>query len=169
MLWRSGFNLIRIPTFFRIRIKTKFVWLNIRKINNGQNYKEVTVVDNEKCLIFSSERKEHIPGASKIKLKNANKTRLVTENFSRHPSLIYIHCCLHQYITLKAVATAMAAIVVLTRSKSLITTLRITVGYLYSSWLLAAVWSFMSVKWSVALITFSQKYKTILDREYTLF
>jgi len=63
----------------------------------------------------------------------------------------------------------MAAIVVLTPSKSLITTLRITVGYLYSSWLLAAVWSFMSVKWSVALITFSQKYKTILDREYTLF
>ncbi len=55
--------------------------------------------------------------ASKIKLKNANKTRTVTVRrviffltFSRHPSLIWLHCCLHQYKTLKAVATATAAI-----------------------------------------------------------
>lgn len=40
---------------------------------------------------------------------------------------------------------------------------------LSDSWLIAGVWSFMTVKWSVATVYFSQKYKTILDREYTLF
>jgi len=37
------------------------------------------------------------------------------------------------------------------------------------SLLIAGVWGFMSFKWSVATIFYSQKYKTILDREYTLF
>ena len=48
-----------------------------------------------------------------------NKKRTVTIrrviiflNISRHPLLICLHCCLHQDKTLKAVATAMAAIVV---------------------------------------------------------
>jgi hypothetical protein len=35
-------------------------------------------------------------------------------NFSRHSLLISLHCCFHHYITLKAVATATAAIVLLT-------------------------------------------------------
>jgi hypothetical protein len=38
-------------------------------------------------------------------------------NISRHPLLICLHWCLHQYKTLKAVA--MAAIVVLTPAKNL--------------------------------------------------
>ncbi len=44
-----------------------------------------------------------IRGASKIKLKKANKKRTVTArrviiflNISRGPLLIYLHCCLHQ-------------------------------------------------------------------------
>ncbi len=59
-------------------------------------------------------------GASKIKLKNVNKKRMATArrqifcNFSRHPLLIWLHCCFHYYKTLKAVARATAAIVVLT-------------------------------------------------------
>ncbi len=59
--------------------------------------------------------------ASKIKLKNVNKKRMATArrliffwNFSRHRLLIWLHCCFHHYKTLKAVATAAAAIVVLT-------------------------------------------------------
>jgi hypothetical protein len=63
-------------------------------------------------------------GASKIKLKKVKKKRTVTVrrviislNISRHPLLICLHCCLHQYKTLKAVATA--AIVVLTPAKNL--------------------------------------------------
>ncbi len=40
-------------------------------------------------------------------------------NILRRPLLISLHCCLHQYKTLKAVATAMAAIVLLTTAKSL--------------------------------------------------
>ncbi len=39
---------------------------------------------------------------------------IVFGNFSRHPLLIWLHCYLHHYKTLKAVATATAAIVVLT-------------------------------------------------------
>ncbi len=35
-------------------------------------------------------------------------------NFSRRPLLIWLHCCFHHYKTLKAVATATAAIVLLT-------------------------------------------------------
>jgi hypothetical protein len=40
-------------------------------------------------------------------------------NIARHPFLILLHCCLHQYKTLKAMAmaTATAAIVVLTPAK----------------------------------------------------
>ncbi len=64
-----------------------------------------------------------VRGASKIKLKKVNKKRTVTVrrviiflNISRHPLLICLHCCLHQYKTLKAVATA--AIVVLTPAKN---------------------------------------------------
>ena len=40
-------------------------------------------------------------------------------NIPRHPLLICLHCCLHQYKTLKAVAMATAAIVVLTPAKNL--------------------------------------------------
>ncbi len=68
----------------------------------------------------------NICGASKIKLKKVNKKRTVTVrrviiflNISRHPLLICLQCCLHQYRTLKAVATATAAIVLLTPAKSL--------------------------------------------------
>jgi hypothetical protein len=56
----------------------------------------------------------YIHGASKIKLKKVNKKRTVMVtvrrviiflNISRHPLLICLQCCLHQYKTLKAVAT----------------------------------------------------------------
>ncbi len=54
-----------------------------------------------------------VRGASKIKLKKVNKKRTVTVrrviiflNISRHPLLIWLHCCLHQYKTLKAVVTS---------------------------------------------------------------
>jgi hypothetical protein len=54
-----------------------------------------------------------VRGASKIKLKKVNKKRTVTVrrviiflNISRRPLLICLQCCLHQYKTLKAVATA---------------------------------------------------------------
>ncbi len=40
-------------------------------------------------------------------------------NISRHSLLICLHCCLHPYKTLKAVAMATAAIVVLTPAKNL--------------------------------------------------
>ncbi len=61
-------------------------------------------------------------GASKIKLKKVNKKITVALgrvflNISRHPLLIWLHCWLHQYKTLKAVATV--AIVVLTPAKNL--------------------------------------------------
>jgi len=36
------------------------------------------------------------------------------------------------------------------------------------SWMIAAVWAFMTVKWSLALVYLGHKYKCILDREYTL-
>jgi hypothetical protein len=67
-----------------------------------------------------------IRGASKIKLKKVNKKGTVTVrrviiflNISRHPLLICLQCCLHQYNTLKAVAPATAAIVLLTPAKNL--------------------------------------------------
>jgi len=69
---------------------------------------------------------ERVRGASKIKVKNVNKKRTVTVrrliiflNISRRPWLICLQCCLHQYKTLKAVATATAAIVLLTPGKNL--------------------------------------------------
>jgi hypothetical protein len=40
-------------------------------------------------------------------------------NISRHPLLICLKCCLHQYRTLKAEAMATAAIVLLTPAKNL--------------------------------------------------
>ncbi len=68
----------------------------------------------------------YVRGASKIKLKKVNKMRMVTVrrviiffNISRRPLLICLHCCLHQYKTLKAVARAIAAIVLLTPAKNL--------------------------------------------------
>jgi len=71
------------------------------------------------CFLFS-----FISGASKIELKKVNKKRTVTIrriiiflNISRHLLLIWLYCCLHQYKTLKAVATA--TIVVLTPAKNL--------------------------------------------------
>jgi hypothetical protein len=67
-----------------------------------------------------------VRGASKIKLKKVNKTRTATVrrvtiflNISRRPLLICLHCCLRQYKTLKAVATAKAAIILLTPAKNL--------------------------------------------------
>ena len=67
---------------------------------------------------------QRVRGASKIKVKNVNKKRTVTVrrliiflNISRRPLLL--QCCLHQYKTLKAVATATAAIVLLTPAKNL--------------------------------------------------
>jgi hypothetical protein len=75
------------------------------------------------CHYFCFQKCE-IRGASKIKLKKANKTRTVTVirviiflNISKHPLLICLHCCLHQYKTLKAVATVKAAIILLTPAK----------------------------------------------------
>ncbi len=60
------------------------------------------------------------------KVKKANKKRTVTLrgvivflNISRRPLQICLHCCLHQYKTLKAVATSIAAIVLLTPAKNL--------------------------------------------------
>ncbi len=74
------------------------------------------------CLICIN----HVRGASKIRLKKVNKKITVTVrsviiflNISRHPLLICLQCCLHQYKTLKAVATANAAIVLLTTAKNL--------------------------------------------------
>ena len=65
-------------------------------------------------------------GAPKIKVKNVNKKRTVTVrrliiflNISRRPLLICLQCCLHQYKTLKVVATATAAMVLLTPAKNL--------------------------------------------------
>jgi hypothetical protein len=40
-------------------------------------------------------------------------------NISRRPLLTCLHCCLHQYKTLKAVATVIATIVLLTPAKIL--------------------------------------------------
>ncbi len=66
-----------------------------------------------------------VRGASKIKLKKVNKENGYSQkgnfflNISRHLLLIWLHCCLHQYKTLKAMTTAMAAIVVLTPAKNL--------------------------------------------------
>jgi hypothetical protein len=67
-----------------------------------------------------------VRGASKIKLKKVNKMRTVTVrrviiflNISRRALLICLHCCLHQYKTLKAVVRAIAAIVLLTPAKNL--------------------------------------------------
>ncbi len=71
-------------------------------------------------------RNSTVRGASKIKLKKVNKKRTVRVrrviiflDISRHPLLIWLHCCFHQYKTLKAVATAKAAIVLLTPAKNL--------------------------------------------------
>ncbi len=68
----------------------------------------------------------HLRGASKINLKKVNKKRtvrvrraIIVLNISRHPLLIWLHCCFHQYKTLKAMATAKAAIVLLTPARNL--------------------------------------------------
>ncbi len=59
-------------------------------------------------------------------IEKVNKKRTVTVrrviiflNISRHPLLICLQCCLHQYNTLKAVALVTAAIVLLTPAKNL--------------------------------------------------
>jgi hypothetical protein len=77
-------------------------------------------------LSFRRYSQHYVRGASKIKVKNVNKKRTVTVrrliiflNISRRPLLICLQCCLHQYKTLKAVATATAAIVLLTPAKNL--------------------------------------------------
>ncbi len=68
----------------------------------------------------------NVRGASKTKLKKVNEMRTVTVrrviiflNISRRLLLICLHCCLHQYKTLKAVARVIAAIVLLTPAKNL--------------------------------------------------
>ncbi len=86
------------------------------------------VLQSSCFVLFSSiylNFKLYIRGASKIKLKKVNKKRPVTVrrviiflNISRHPLLICLQCCLRQYKTLKAVATATAAIVLLTPAKN---------------------------------------------------
>ncbi len=65
-------------------------------------------------------------GASKIKLEKVNKKRTVRVrrviiflNILRHPLLTWLHCCFHQYKTLKAVAMAKATIVLLTPPRNL--------------------------------------------------
>jgi hypothetical protein len=69
---------------------------------------------------------QDVRGASKIKLKKVNKKITVTVrrviiflNISRRPLLLCLHCCLYQYKTLKAVATAMATIILMTPAKNL--------------------------------------------------
>ncbi len=59
-------------------------------------------------------------------IEKSKKKRTVTVrgviiflNIPRRPLRICLHCCLHQYKTLKAVATAMAMIVLLTPAKNL--------------------------------------------------
>ncbi len=68
--------------------------------------------------------------------KKVNKNRTVTVRrviifliISRRPLLTCLHCCLHQYKTLKAVTTAMAAIVLLTPAKNLN---KVSWGFLWS-------------------------------------
>jgi hypothetical protein len=51
-------------------------------------------------------------------------------NISRPPLLICLQCCLHQYKALKAVASAKAAIVLLTTAKNL---KKICLGFLVVS------------------------------------
>ena len=84
--------------------------------------RDTTWVVSEQLL--KNSKLDNLQGASKIKLKKVNKKRAVTVrrvniflNISRHPLLIWLHCCLHQYKTLKVVATA--TIVVLTPAKNL--------------------------------------------------
>lgn len=36
------------------------------------------------------------------------------------------------------------------------------------SWLIAGVWAFMTVKWSLTLTLYGHKYMSLLDREYSL-
>jgi hypothetical protein len=74
---------------------------------------------------YTHKEDHSVGGASKIKLKKVNKMRTVTVrrviiflNISRRPLLICLHCCLHQYKTLKAVARAIATIVLLTPAKN---------------------------------------------------
>jgi hypothetical protein len=90
---------------------------------------EITGFDGSrytKSQIFKFTFISYVRGASKIKLKKVNKKRTVTVrrviiflNISRHLLLICLQCCLHQYKSLKAVATATAAIVLLTPAKNL--------------------------------------------------
>jgi hypothetical protein len=76
--------------------------------------------------LSEKDKETKVRGASKIKVKKVNKKRTVTVrrliiflNISRRPLLICLQCCLHQYKTLKAVATAKAAIVLLSPAKNL--------------------------------------------------
>jgi hypothetical protein len=92
-------------------------------------YERFIYSQDQSTYFLQRNRQTHrgnIRGASKIKVKNVNKKRTVTVrrliiflNISRRPLLICLQCCLHQYKTLKAVATATAAIVLLTPAKNL--------------------------------------------------
>ncbi len=77
-------------------------------------------------MVYSNLSTGAVRGASKIKLKKVNKKRTVTVrrvnillNISRRSLLICLQCWLHQYKSLKAVATATATIVLLTPAKNL--------------------------------------------------
>ncbi len=88
------------------------------------NVREISVI---RILMYTIITVQYsIRGASQIKLKKVNKKRTVRVrrviiflNISRHPLLIWLHCCFHQYKTPKAVATAKAAIVLLTPARNL--------------------------------------------------
>ncbi len=81
---------------------------------------------NPACHVFITlHRKELIgtvQGASKIKLKKRTvrvRRVIIFLNISRHPLLIWLRRCFHQYKTRKAVATAKAATVLLTPARNL--------------------------------------------------
>ncbi len=102
------------PRYVRIRFQKQ----SGRILHEGGTVTMLRTVQKRKIL--------KVRGASKIKSKKVNKKRTITVrrviiflNITRHPLLIWLHFCLHQYKTLKPVATAMAAIVVLTPAKNL--------------------------------------------------
>ncbi len=88
-----------------------------------------TILRVKKCVKFiDTEKVPYGPkkifslllrGASKIKLKKVNKKRTVTVRRVIIFLNICLQCCLHQYKTLKAVAAATVAIVLLTPAKNL--------------------------------------------------
>ncbi len=98
----------------------------IRRRGEGRGMICIVMVVAALETCFTDQLRLYVRGASKIKVKKVNKKRTVTVrrliiflNISRRPLLICLQCCLHQYKTLKAVATATAARVLLTPAKNL--------------------------------------------------